>query len=330
MDKVRVGLYGLNGHQIQASLVSHPHAELAAIAACALDRLPEPLRAAPGVSHYATLDELLADRRVELVSLCSPRRADQADDAIRSLQAGKHVYAEKPCALREDDLDRLVRAAAATGRRFHEMAGTAFEQPYLAMRQVVATGALGAVVQALVQKSYPYFDGRPQDEAVDGGLTLQVGVHAFRYVEHVAGVRIAAVDAVETRLGNPQAAAGGLRMAVSMLLTLSNGGVASAIAHYLNPKAFGSWGNETVRIFGAHGFVEAVDGGTRTRLVLADRDCGPLTVTGPGLDYFDLVVAELQGRGAMPLTLDDELHPTRMVIRAKRQADAAACRARDN
>jgi hypothetical protein len=62
-------------------------------------------------------------------------------------------------------------------------------------------------------------------------------------------------------------------------------------------------------------------------MVLEDRDCGPLTLTGPGLDYFDLAVAEIQGRGAMPLALEDELHPTRMIIRAKRRADAAAGRA---
>jgi hypothetical protein len=32
MDKIRVGLYGTNGHQINGQLAGHPLAELAAVA----------------------------------------------------------------------------------------------------------------------------------------------------------------------------------------------------------------------------------------------------------------------------------------------------------
>ena len=68
----------------------------------------------------AGLDELLADPQVEIISLCSPRRADQARDAIRCLKAGKHVYAEKPAALTEWKLDEILTAAKESGREFHE------------------------------------------------------------------------------------------------------------------------------------------------------------------------------------------------------------------
>jgi predicted dehydrogenase len=174
----------------------------------------------------------------------------------------------------------------------------------------------------LAQKSYPYHDRRPDDDDTDGGLLRQVGVHALRYVEHVAGQRIVDVSAVQTGLGKPRAR-GGLAMAAALTMTLAGGGVAAAVLNYLNPPGFGAWGNETLRIFGTGGFVEAVDGGARTRLVVGSRDRGPLPVTGPGRDYFELFLDELTGVAPMPLTLEEELHPTRMIIRARSTVGSA-------
>jgi len=315
MKKIGVGLYGTNGHQVYEKLVNHPLGECVAVAAFDHAALPATLQNDPGIPDYPSLEGLLQDERVELVSLCSPRRCDQAREAIQCLEAGKHVYAEKPCAMTEGDLEAIMAAAQRTGRRFHEMAGTAFDQPYRAMRGVVRSGVLGDIVQVLAQKSYPYHDRRPQDEDVDGGLLMQAGVHATRFIEHVAGLKITAISAIETSLGNPKE--GNLHMAASLIARLENGGVASILANYLNMPAFGVWGNETLRIFGTQGFVEAVDGGARTRLVLKNEDRGALPLDGPSQDYLDLYLASLLGQGEMPFSMADEFHPTLMVIRAK-------------
>ena len=317
MTKIKIGLYGTHGHQIQQALIDHPLGECVAVAACDPNALPETFNTNAHIRHYDTLDAMLQDDAVDLVSLCSPHRANQAQQAIRCMEAGKHVYAEKPCALTESDLDAIIATAQRTGTQFHEMAGTAFEQPYLTMRELVRTGILGPIVQVLAQKSYPYHDRRPQDEAVDGGLLLQVGVHALRFVEHVAGLRVTDITALETQLGNPKP--GHLRIATALMMTLENGGLASVICNYLNPPAFGLWGNETLRIFGTEGFVEAVDGGTKTRLVLKDEDRGPLKITRNSVAYHDMFLASLLGAGNMPLSLEDEIHPTRMLIQAKQK-----------
>jgi predicted dehydrogenase len=312
--KFGIGIYGSNGHQIQHLLENHHKVDLVAAAAFDINSLPEKLR--QNIRYYETLSAMLLDPKIDVISLCSPIRADQADDAVKCLQSGKHVYAEKPCAMTENDLDRIIKTSFETGKKFHEMAGTAFEQPYLAMGVVVKSGLIGTVVQVLAQKSYPYFDKRPQDEKIDGGLLCQAGVHAARFIEHTAGVRIKNIYAIETNLCNPKPD-GGLKMAVSCIMELSNGGTASFIANYLNPSAFGVWGNETLRIFGSKGFVEAVDGGMRTRLVLNDKDMGSLDAEAPSVNYFDMFIDELDGTAEMPLSLEDELHPTRMVIKAK-------------
>jgi predicted dehydrogenase len=314
-----IGLYGVNGHQIHNTLVNHPAARLVAVAAFPREQVPPELCADGRIAVHETLDQLLQNPEVELVSLCSPRRVDQAKDAVACLQAGRHVYAEKPCALSERALDWILDAAAKSGKQFHEMAGTAFEQPYAGLREVVRSGVLGEIIQVFAQKSYPFHGGRPQDEAVDGGLICQNAIHAVRMVEQVAGQRIVTVHALETSLGNPEAG-GGLRIASVLGARLENGGLASIVANYLNPKGFGCWGNEHLRIFGWHGMVESVDGGRRTRLVLGDKDLGPVDVSKPVKPFFDAVVDAVLGRAPMPLPLAAELHPTRVVIRAKQSA----------
>lgn len=180
---------------------------------------------------------MLADPEIDMISLCSPRRADQAREAVACMEAGKHVLAEKPCAMSIKELDMLIETSKRTGKIFHEMAGTAFYEPYATMRDIVAQGVIGEVVQVFAQKSYPYHDGRLQDENIDGGLIEQAGIHAIRFIEHVAGQKIVNVSAAETSLGNP--GKGGLQMAASIAMELENGGVASVIANYLNQKGFG-------------------------------------------------------------------------------------------
>jgi predicted dehydrogenase len=314
-SKIGVGIYGANGHQVHTLLEKSKVGALVATAAFPAANLsPSAGRALP--AQYATLDELLADPAVDLVSLCSPRRRDQASDAIRCLRAGKHVYAEKPCAMEERDLDTILSAAQEVGRAFHEMAGTAFGQPYYAMREIVRAGTIGDIIQVTAEKSYPYHRDRPQDEDIDGGLIAQNGIHALRFIEHVAGVGIRSVHSAETTAGNP-VARGGLRMAAALLLTLKNGGVASVTANYLNPRGTGVWGYETLRLFGTLGMVESLGGGQQTRLVVGEKDFGPIDVTHPGIDYFEAYLRSLVDGAKMPLSLEEELSPTRWAIRAR-------------
>ena len=309
--RIGVGLYGSNGHQLAIpALLRHPHARIVAIAG-----IRATLPAESGIREHPTLDALIADPAVEIISLCSPKRADQARDAIRCLAAGKHVYAEKPCALTERELDEILAAAKRANREFHEMAGTVFAQPYLEMRRLVKTGEIGEVIQVLVQKSYPYGAHRPQDEALDGGLFLQAGIHAARLVEHATGQRIRAISGLETAVGLPEK--GECKTAASAQIRLENGGIASVIMNYLNPAQNKPRNNETLRIFGTKGFVESTDGGTRARLVTEKGVTEPLDTSVAASDYFDFVAAHLATGAAMPLTLEEELHPLRMLLRAK-------------
>ena len=63
-----------------------------------------------GLRSYPSLDELLKDERVRIVlNLTNPR--SHFDISKRSLEAGKHVYSEKPLAMRFEDAQALVELA---------------------------------------------------------------------------------------------------------------------------------------------------------------------------------------------------------------------------
>ena len=66
----------------------------------------------------ASVDELLADRQLRTIYIAS-NHASHADYAVRALEAGLTVYVEKPIAVTEDQLVRLLRACRSAGRRIY-------------------------------------------------------------------------------------------------------------------------------------------------------------------------------------------------------------------
>jgi predicted dehydrogenase len=316
MKKIKLALWGDNGHQIQNSLKNSDTVELIAFGAFCTEG-EEALRAQfPSAIKCKSYEELLSLSNLHMISLCSPKRSEQAAQAISALESGISVYAEKPCAMNEADLDCILAAAQASSAVFHEMAGTIFEQPYWEMAKQVQAGLIGEVIQVFAQKSYPMYPGRPLDEQVDGGQIMQNGVHAMRFIEHITGLKAKSIQALETRLGEtrPQS---DLKMAATLMGSLENGGLFSATLNYLNQPGLGRWGNEIVQLFGSKGMMESRDSGQRVQITLGENKPYTLSALPVAPQWLDLVFADVAGLKPFPFDLETELHPTRMVIRAK-------------
>ena len=59
------------------------------------------------------LDAVLSDPEFHLVVIAT-RHHEHADQVVRALEAGKHVFVEKPLAITWDELDRVVSAHSKT------------------------------------------------------------------------------------------------------------------------------------------------------------------------------------------------------------------------
>ena len=316
LKKIKIAICGLNGHQIHEAVLNHELAEIVGFYDC--DALTDEKYA--DFKRYDTFSDVLTDNNVDFVSLCSSKRSEQAKMSIMAMEAGKDVYAEKPCAMNLEDLEKIINAAKSTNKKFREMSNSIAEGlPFLLVKETVESSVLGDIVQIYAQKSYPNHEGRPQDEDVDGGQLLQNGTYTIRMAEQVVGLKVVDILAYETVYGNP-VQDGGLVMAVSFVGRLENGGIFSGVSNYLNQRTFGIWGNETLCVFGVDGFCEITDGGQRSRLVTKEKDHGEIVLQGKERSYLDDYLSFILGTGSMARTMEDELHATKMAIIARDKA----------
>ena len=306
---LRIGLYGANGHQYPLQLPANVRATVIAAAG-----LPAAKTAGHGVTLYPDLEALLADPSVELVSLCSPRRSEQARDAILCLQAGKHVLAEKPGAFTEEELTEILATAQQTGKSFREMNDSMLFPSIQGIRQLVDAGELGTIVHVQAHKSYPWLGTRPQDMETDGGLTRWVGIHAIRFIIGATGLRFTQITGESTNLGNT--GVGEIQVAAAFSAKLDNGAVASINLNYLNPPEFGTWGNDQIRVYGTHGMAESVDNFTRNRFIksgIGERELPPATASTDHLEHY---VNYLLDNTPMPTNFEEELSALRTTLAA--------------
>ena len=100
MTKFRLGLIGCGriAQMVHLPLLMRlPEVELVALAEPDVTRRQEAARRAPQSTAYATHDQLLGNSSVDAVLISSPN-ALHVEIAIAALNAGKHVYLEKPLA----------------------------------------------------------------------------------------------------------------------------------------------------------------------------------------------------------------------------------------
>lgn len=131
-----------------------------------------------GIYAYASLDEVLADSTVELVTLAVPNELHKPL-AIQCMAAGKHVISEKPVTMSSAELQEMIDASHKYGRIFTTHQNRRWDCDYLMMKQVYASGELGEVTA--VESRIHGSRGIPGDwrgkKEHGGGMILDWGVH---------------------------------------------------------------------------------------------------------------------------------------------------------
>ena len=106
-------------------------------------KLLETLQAQFGAERITTrYEEIVEDERVDVVYLCTPNRL-HADEAVAALEAGKHVFCEKPMATTLEDCQRMVEAVDRSGRHLMVGHGARFRPLHLAVKTLYEEGKLG-------------------------------------------------------------------------------------------------------------------------------------------------------------------------------------------
>ncbi|MDR9852750.1 Gfo/Idh/MocA family oxidoreductase [Paenibacillus sp. VCA1] len=148
-SKMKAGIIGC-GNISAIYLENLKKSAVVEVAACAdvvLERA-ESRAAEYGIANVYTVADLLADPSIELViNLTIP--GSHADIDIAALEAGKHVYAEKPLAVSLADGKRILEVAESKGLRVGSAPDTFLGSGVQTAKAAIESGMIGKPVAAV-------------------------------------------------------------------------------------------------------------------------------------------------------------------------------------
>lgn len=151
----------------------------------------EKFAAERSVRIFDTMEELLASPEVDAVGICTPSGM-HTEQAVKAMNAGKHIVVEKPMSLSLEDADRLIEAARVNHVKVCVISQYRFSDAVQEIRRAIDEGAFGTIVSGSLQmkyyRSHEYYASggwRGTWDMDGGGCLMNQGIHGidmFRYL----------------------------------------------------------------------------------------------------------------------------------------------------
>jgi predicted dehydrogenase len=267
-----------------------------------------------GIRHLASYAQCIEAADVDAVILTTPNNLHEAQ-IIAAARAGKHVFCEKPLALTLASAQRSVQACLDHGVRLGIGHERRFEPPMLLMKQLLAEGRLGRLLQIEGNFSQDKFLALAPDnwrlsraQAGCGPMTA-TGIHLLNLATSLAGPAIQ-VMALNSKLATGFESGD----SVSAQLLFANG-VSASINAMLSTPFYARFA-----IFGSKGWIEVRDkshvenpsGWIVTRSTPNDGSVvQDFPVATPVLDNVEAFAAAVAAQQAdYPIALQDMLDTT--------------------
>ena len=139
-----------------------------------------------GVHAYESLEALLADPTVEIVTVAIPNHLHR-DMCIRVMEAGKHVVCEKPVTLSSQDLQAMIDASKKNGVLFTVHQNRRWDGDFRTVRYMYDQHTLGRVFR--IESRVHGSRGIPGDwrnrKEYGGGMVMDWGVHLLDQILHM-------------------------------------------------------------------------------------------------------------------------------------------------
>ena len=203
MERFRVGILGLGyiGVSHIDAVRRIPGVELVAVADANTKAAAEKAEQF-GVKAYATVDELIADKSIDVIHNCTPNHLHMEFNK-KIIESGKHLFSEKPLARDYSEAEALLKIAAAhpevvTAVNFNYRMNPMVQE----MRRRIEKGEIGKVFIAsgAYQQDHLMYDTdynwRLEKEYSGKANTVaDIGSHWMDAVQHITGQKITAVMA---------------------------------------------------------------------------------------------------------------------------------------
>ena len=198
MGKIRIGLIG-------AGMISQKHLsvyqeipEAEVIAVCSRTQESAECCAKKwGIPNvYTDIHQLIQQKDIDAVDICLHNHL-HAPVSIAALNAGKHVYCEKPLAMSYADGLAMLEAAKRNQKTLHIQLGFLYRPYARAAKRLVDGGALGEIYHArsvgFRRRNRPYVDGFGSADFVErrlsgGGALYDFGVYHISLLLYLMGL----------------------------------------------------------------------------------------------------------------------------------------------
>ena len=196
-DKVRIGIIGV-GQIGKQHLRRYQKIEAAEVVALADIDVPEGQRVSelfdiPNV--YTNGYKMLENEELDAVDICLHNNLHMAG-TVAALNAGCHVYCEKPMAGTYTDAKKMLKTAQALGKKLAIQLGTLYSTESKAAKYLIDQGYLGKLYHArstgFRRRGRPYVDGYGSINFVDksisgGGAFFDMGVYHIANMLYLLG-----------------------------------------------------------------------------------------------------------------------------------------------
>jgi predicted dehydrogenase len=147
-----------------------------------------------GSQWYSTIEELLANDAVQLVTLATPSGL-HPEQTILAAQAGKHVITEKPMAINADGATRMIQAASDAGTHLAVIFQNRLTPDVFRVKRAIEAGYLGQPIfgngYVFWRRTQEYYDangGWRGTWALDGGGALiNQSIHTIDILQWLLG-----------------------------------------------------------------------------------------------------------------------------------------------
>lgn len=206
-------------------------------------RNPQPIVDAPAARLTTSIDEVLNDPAVGIVSICTPTDTHR-DLAIRALRAGKHVLLEKPIALTVSDAMAILHEAESSAGIIMVAHVVRFFGGYESIGDAVRDGAVGTPLSATAERLSPPAPASPwwQDERRSGGHLVDFAIHDFDQLNLHLGTPLS----VRAERGRPDGP-------TLTTVEYADGGLGRVLTSMRNPEAFGF--TSAIEVLGSTGLL---------------------------------------------------------------------------
>ena len=283
MRKVKYAVLGLGwfGEKHCEALAAIPNVELYAVCTRNPERLGD-IQKKFGVSKvFSDYHEMLADPEVEAVSITT--MWDQhAAPAIAALQAGKHVFLEKPMASNLADCDAIIDAAKTAKGFFMVGHICRFNPRYAAAKQEIAAGKIGRIISRYSRRNLQAWVGASVLDKI--GPIIGDCVHDTDLMFWFSGSRAISAYAQTVKFrahANPDLG--------QVMYRLESGASCILESVWCMPNAMPYQIDERLEVVGTEGSISIHD--THPNLMIVDKDGARC----PDTTYWPIIHGQLRG-----------------------------------